>query len=86
MDIGDVRRFDVFLSYNSVDSAWVIRLKTALETRGLKVWIDKDEIRPGDRFVEALEMGIESCNAVILVVSAGALSSSWVTDEYHRAV
>jgi hypothetical protein len=52
--------FDVFLSHNSIDKPWVIKLKKALEARGLKVWLDKDEILPGDLFAEALERGIAS--------------------------
>ena len=40
--------FDVFLSHNSIDKPWVIALKAALVERGVKVWLDCDEIRPGD--------------------------------------
>jgi len=47
--------FDVFLSHNSIDKPWVVQLKDDLTRYGLSVWLDKDEIRPGDLFVEALE-------------------------------
>jgi hypothetical protein len=58
----------------------------ALQHRGVRVWLDKDEIRPGDRFVWALEHGLETSRAVALVVTAESLNSGWVADEYSRAV
>ncbi|MBR0758571.1 toll/interleukin-1 receptor domain-containing protein [Bradyrhizobium jicamae] len=78
--------FDVFLSYKSEDHQWVDRLKSALVDRGVCVWLDKDEIRPGDRFIWALERGLDTSRAVALVVTPESLSSGWVADEYSRAV
>jgi TIR domain len=43
-------RFDVFLSYSSTDEAWVRRLAEDLKRCGVRVWLDRDEIRPGDLF------------------------------------
>ena len=78
--------FDVFLCYHSVDTAWVARLKTALEDKGVKVWLDSEQILPGDRFAEALERGLQASRSVALIVSAGSLHSNWVNDEYYRAL
>lgn len=80
------KRFDVFLSHNSIDKPWVTKLKQALEDRGLKVWIDRYEIRPGDLFVNALEIGINQCKAVALIVSPDSMRSAWVREEYSRAL
>src|SRR5262245_58568360 len=78
--------FDVFLSYHSGHAAWVAKLKTALEAKELKVWLDSDQILPGDRFAEALERGLQSSRAVALIVSSGSLQSDWVKEEYYRAL
>lgn len=80
------KRFDLFLSHNSVDKPWVLRLKNALEERGLTVWLDRDEIRPGDLFVGALEQGLLESRAVALVASPESLRSGWVREEYSRAL
>jgi hypothetical protein len=80
------RRFDVFLSYASTDEAWVRRLAKDLERYDVRVWLDRDEIRPGDRFVDALERGLEQSDAVALVVSPESMASGWVAEEYNRAV
>ena len=78
--------FDVFLSYHSGDADWVVTLKEALEASGVRVWLDRDQIRPGDRFVSVLEEALTRVACVVVVVSAGSLRSSWVQDEYHRAL
>jgi hypothetical protein len=78
--------FDAFLSYNSGDSDWVVALKDALEKKGVTVWLDRSQIRPGDRFVTVLEDALKSVRSVVVVVSPGSLRSSWVQDEYHRAL
>jgi hypothetical protein len=78
--------FDVFLSHHSGDKPWVIALKAALVGRGVKVWLDKDELRPGDLFVDALEQGIQVSSAVAVIVSPESLKSAWVKEETQRAL
>ena len=78
--------FDVFLSHSSVDQLWVIQLKDALQRYGVSVWLDQDEIRPGDLFVKALEAGLEQSRAVALIISPEAIASGWVEEEYARAM
>lgn len=78
--------FDVFLSHNSVDKPWVIQLKDSLSKYSLSVWLDKDEIRPGDLFAKALEDGLQNSRAVALIVSPESMSSGWVMAEYYRAL
>ena len=80
------RRFDALLSHYSGDKAWVTRLKDALQSHGLKVWLDKDEIRPGVTFVRALEEGIEESNSLVVIISPEAMASPWVEEEYSRAL
>jgi len=79
-------QFDVFLSYHSGDRPWVMQLGSALKSKGIRVWIDQERILPGDHFVTALQHGLECCAYVALAVSLEALNSSWVQDEYQRAL
>jgi len=76
--------FDALLSYGPTDADWAIKLKAALEERGLNIWLDRDQIRPGD--IADLETGLERCKSYVLIVSPDAIRSQWVSDEYHRAV
>jgi hypothetical protein len=81
-----MEQFDVFLSHHSSDKPWVIALKAALVERGVTVWLDRDEIRPGDLFVDALEQGVQSSRSLALIVSPASLRSKWVKEEYSRAL
>jgi hypothetical protein len=47
--------FDVFLSHNGRDKPAVRELAAALRTRGLRPWLDEDELVPGRPWQEALE-------------------------------
>ncbi|MCX6628192.1 MAG: TIR domain-containing protein [Candidatus Solibacter sp.] len=78
--------FDVFLSYNSRDEVWTKRLKERLAAQGLRVWLDRDQIRPGDLFVEALGNGLKTSRAVVLICSPESVGSRWVMTEYNRAL
>ncbi len=79
-------QFDVFLCHNSVDKTWTLKLKDSLLRYGVSVWSDKDRIRPGDLFAEALEQAMGICRAVALIVSPDSLVIDWIRQEFHRAL
>jgi hypothetical protein len=81
-----MEEFDIFLSHHSSDKPWVIALKAALVARGVTVWLDQDEIRPGDLYIDALERGVEASRCVAVVISPRSLKSRWVKEEYSRAL
>jgi hypothetical protein len=78
--------FDAFLSYHSGDEEWVSSLKASLESKGLRVWLDREQIRPGDMFPGALARAIDSVRSVVLVLSPGSVASPWVEEEYNFAL
>ncbi len=86
VNIGRRKQFDAFLSYSSKDRTWANHLKEALHKQGLKVWLDHDQIRPGELFANALERGLEESKAVALIVSPESMESGWVEEEYRRAL
>lgn len=86
MGTPSTKRFDIFLSYKSGDAPIVERLKADLQRRGVRVWLDKDQIRPGDVFAEALEKGLATSKSVGLVATPKSLESKWVQSEYYRAL
>jgi hypothetical protein len=65
-------KFDVFVSYNSDDRAIALALSKLLRERGLRVWLDIWELRPGltwqDGIVDALAT---SCSCAILLGEGG---------------
>ena len=41
--------YDIFLSHATPDKAWILTLAERLEALGLRVFVDKREIGPGER-------------------------------------
>ena len=74
--------FDIFLSHASPDKPWVETLKAKLETLGLRVWLDQDEIRPGDNWVVKLSDGLEKSRYMVLVLSDHTADRAWVIQEW----
>jgi TIR domain len=78
--------FDVFLSYHSGDGDWVALLKDRLSSEGVRVWLDSEQIRPGDRYPGVLANAIGQVQSVVVVLSRGSVVSSWVEEEYTLAL
>ena len=66
-------QFDVFLSHNSQDKPAVEDIAARLRSRGLTVWLDKHELRPGLPWQEGLEAGILASRSVAVFIGAGGL-------------
>jgi hypothetical protein len=78
--------YDVFVSYHSGDSEWVTALVADLKGRRVTVWLDREQIHAGDRFIRNLEDAIAKARCVVFVISPGWLQSGWVREEFHRAL
>ncbi len=65
--------FDVFLSHNSKDKPAVRALAEALRGRGLAVWLDEEDLLPGDPWQEVLEDVIRTCPAAAVLVGPSGL-------------
>ena len=78
--------YDVFVSYHSGDAEWVTALVADLKSRRVTVWLDREQIRPGDLFISSLEEALTKVHSVVFVISPGSLRSKWVQEEFHRAL
>lgn len=78
-------RFDVFLSHNSRDKPVVEEIGTWLKGQGLRVWLDKWELRPGFPWQEGLEEGVQASRAVAVLVGADGLGS-WQEPEMRAFI
>src|SRR6185436_12545901 len=72
--------FDVFLSHNSRDKSVVEPIGAWLLGRGLRVWYDGWELRPGFPWQEGLEVGVKASKAGAVFVGAAGLGA-WQTPE-----
>ncbi|MDR1462114.1 MAG: toll/interleukin-1 receptor domain-containing protein, partial [Azoarcus sp.] len=77
----------VFLNYNSENLAQVERLGKDLEMRGLEVYLDKREIRPGETDVaHRLAKAIRDIDTFIACVGWAGISETWQKREQGIAI
>ena len=78
-------KWDVFLSYRSVNRPWVLALYDTLVQAQFKVFLDQFELVPGASLDDSLQNSLAQSGAGILVWSDEAGDSKWVNRE-HKAM
>ena len=73
----------LFISYSHVDRPFATRLAQALGGRGYDVWIDEAGIHGGARWSTSVQEGLDTCDALVLVVSPSSMASKHVEDEWQ---
>jgi hypothetical protein len=77
----------LFISYARGDgSDFAESLYQNLRQAGHTVWYDKNSITPGERFYDAIATGLKKAQALLLVMTPGAVASDQVTGEWNEAL
>lgn len=76
----------VYVSYSIQDKPMADTVVVALEERGISCWIAPRDISPGTPWGSAIVEAIESSQAVVLIFSENANSSSQVAREVEMAI
>src|SRR5262245_33054233 len=74
-------QYDVFLSHSAKDKAVVRKLAARLKKDGIRVWLDEEQIKPGDSIPVKIEEGLEHSRVLVLCMSANAFGSDWAQFE-----
>lgn len=73
-----MREWDLFISHASEDKADVVLpLAEALRRAGLRVWLDRQEIRIGDSLREKIDEGLANSHFGVVVFSPSFLGKGW---------
>lgn len=76
----------IFISYARVDGLDMAQmLHHRLTDTGFSAWLDIERIKYGEVWYRAIEEGIENCATLILCLTAGALESKIVLQEWTLA-
>jgi phage baseplate assembly protein W len=76
---------DVFVSYSRRDADFVAKVVGQLNTAGISVWIDTDDIDAGDQWKTAITQAIDQAKWCTLVLSPRSMESSQVAAEVNMA-
>jgi len=75
----------IFVSYSRHDLAMVDRMVGRIENAGMKVWIDRDDIKAGKTWRAQIVEAIDTCDAFILMLSSNSAVSDNVRKEIDLA-
>jgi hypothetical protein len=76
-------RWNVFLSYRSVNRPWVLNLYDVLQELGHKVFLDQVALKAGDPLIDKLQEALAASQAGVLIWSTATSDSQWVAREYQ---
>jgi hypothetical protein len=76
----------VFVSYASADSAATKAIVEGLRSLDLNVWLDADELRPGDHWAESIRTAISASAYFLLLLSKHSVQSSWMSHEVESVL
>jgi hypothetical protein len=80
--VGDgIQFFSCFISYSSKDKPFAVRLYDALQSKGIRCWLDEKQLLPGHDISRELERGIYLWDKFLLCASKNSLTSRWVENE-----
>jgi hypothetical protein len=77
---------DVFISHAHEDHGFARRLVCILKRRGGGVAVSDAEFAPGQDFAQHLAKALDGSDAIVLLLSPAALSSSYVMSEVGAAL
>jgi hypothetical protein len=75
-----------FFSYAHEDAEFALRLAKDLRAGGATVWMDRLDIKPGERWDRAIEDALAKCPQMLVILSPAAVESTNVMDEVSLAL
>src|SRR5262245_48747204 len=79
------KRFDAFLSYNSLDLRVVEDMYGRLKSKGLALFLEQEELRPGESYQEVLAKALHESKTCVVFVGPNGLGP-WQREELQAAI
>ncbi|PJF23204.1 MAG: hypothetical protein CUN56_02135 [Phototrophicales bacterium] len=76
----------VFISYARADTEFAENVRHRLKDEGFSVWIDREELRPGEDWRTEIDQALRNAFAVVIIVSSASMASQYVLYEWAFAI
>ncbi len=76
----------IFLSHARQDADFAHQLANDLRRHGWEIWLAPDSIRPGEKWVDAINRGLAESGVFLLAITPDAVRSKWVNSETSVAI
>lgn len=77
--------FDVFLAHNSQDKPQVRAIANKLKQRGLRVWLDEEQIPPGRPFQDVIQQALQNVKSAAIFIGTEGLGN-WQILEFRSLI
>lgn len=74
-----------FISYSSLDTHFVEKLRTDLLEQGVRCWFAPHDMKISAPQLDAIYTAIRQHEKLLLILSANSIASAWVEDEVNKA-
>lgn len=78
-----IKQEGVFISYSSEDKQFATWLSVDLKNAGYDIWLDEWKIAVGESIPQSIQIGIDKCHFMIVVLSKESVKSNWVEREWQ---
>lgn len=76
----------VFISYSMQDAEWARSFAQALKQRGVPVWFDEFDVKPGESMRDGLESGLRNSDILVALLDAESPSNPNLYFELGAAI
>jgi uncharacterized protein YjbI with pentapeptide repeats len=83
---GGVRHVACFISYNSRDEAFALRLRDDLQENGVRCWLAPEDVNAGDKFRTHIDEAIRAQDKLLVILSENSVNSTRVESEVKTAL
>jgi hypothetical protein len=77
--------YDVFLSHNGTDKPAIEELARRLVKEGIRPWLDRWNLIPGEPWQEAIEEALDACQTVAVFLGPSGIGP-WENEEMRSAL
>jgi hypothetical protein len=74
---------NIFISYSHVDREFATQIASALAKEGVNIWIDVEDIPPGENWRTAIDEGLKTAEIMLLIISPESMASVEVQSEWN---
>jgi hypothetical protein len=80
-----IQFYSCFISYSSKDGEFANRLHADLRSKDVRCWIDREDMKIGDRIRPKIDEAIRVHDKLLLVLTENSMKSAWVEKEVETA-
>lgn len=81
-----IEYYHVFISYSHKDDAFAKRLYHDLETKGVRCYDYRENMKIGDKIRPTIDESIRSSDKLLVILSEHSVKSNWVEHEVEHAL